>query len=547
MSAGDAEYQRCGSEIGIIPYLFMIQKTARKPLKDPAAERLVQNKANWNKEVSGFINDLIHLKKMMNGWPSKFYKERSSLSQPIPADPATIIGSLAGDFQDIAQRGNSLVQEQMKLVQERQQRLQNKQQQKAQQPAQPEAPAGPATPPPAPGGAPSGTDLTKQLAASFETKYGLVAEGSNPISRFFTRLLTPTMGTSEAARIRKYRMSLLDECAKAYKDMGKLQVEIVKPSKESLHSSNNMLHEAWEKWNVVYRGYQIYVANMPKVVADTGGDIQTPKEVRNDPSDKAIKNIEQSMKGETDNPDGPQPGDYEYNPKEGDPEEEKPSTPKAVKLHPTTAAFVSEAIKEYMSVVGRRSLVDPGGMVDWNGWHNSMEAYQMDKTNQAKANNVIANWSAALQVMNSQFQTNATSMKDLAQIARLRQKAQAVVPPAKPLPKPTDPLMDSEPTLPPATGQIEVLAQAFLKKWLGKTWHQMSLFDKTSAYRLDIFKMAGEIRVSLNQIMDSLEKGMDLEQLSSMTSEVHKKMTAMRGMMRALHLSLPKPKPAKKK
>src|SRR5574338_50285 len=97
----------------------MAVKTARKPSSDPVQEKLRQNKALWNKEVSTFVNDLIHLKKMMNGWPSKFHKERSRIVDPIPADPATIIGSLAGDFQEIAQKGNSIVQEQVNYAKNR--------------------------------------------------------------------------------------------------------------------------------------------------------------------------------------------------------------------------------------------------------------------------------------------------------------------------------------------------------------------------------------------------------------------------------------------
>ena len=53
---------------------------------DPAQEKLRQSKAAWNKSVSAFINDVIHFKKLMNGWPSKYFKERSKITLPIPAD-----------------------------------------------------------------------------------------------------------------------------------------------------------------------------------------------------------------------------------------------------------------------------------------------------------------------------------------------------------------------------------------------------------------------------------------------------------------------------
>src|ERR1700676_5491360 len=99
-----------------------MEKTARKSSTDPVQERLRQNKANLNKDISAFVNDLIHLKKLMNGWPSKFFKERSKITSPLPADPATIIGALAGDFQEIVSKGNGIIQEQLNYAKNRRQK-----------------------------------------------------------------------------------------------------------------------------------------------------------------------------------------------------------------------------------------------------------------------------------------------------------------------------------------------------------------------------------------------------------------------------------------
>ena len=228
-----------------------MEKTARKPSADPAQERLRQDKASWNKDVSTFVNDLIHFKKMMNGWPSKFFKERSRITQPIPADPATIIGSLAGDFQEITNRGNGIIQEQVEYAKTRRQK----------QPAKPQAgpqPAGQPATPPANDNAPK-PDLTqqmgKQLAASrqaelikvadaFESKYFLESEASNPISRFVTRLFNPRFGFGEAARMRRLRMAMLDNCVKSYKELKKLHAEVVKSSKTSIVTSHKMMTQS---------------------------------------------------------------------------------------------------------------------------------------------------------------------------------------------------------------------------------------------------------------------------------------------------------------
>src|SRR5271156_2900040 len=172
----------------------MIEKTARKPSADPVQEKLRQDKALWNKGVSVFITNLINLKKTMNGSPSKYFKERSKIVQPIPANPVAIIDSLAGAFQELAQQGSSIVQEQLAYSKNR----------RPKQPKAPETPKAQTTTPTPTASSPAAPapDLSKQLAA-WEQKYEMVVEGSNPLSRFLTRRLTRTKGTGEKHRINR--------------------------------------------------------------------------------------------------------------------------------------------------------------------------------------------------------------------------------------------------------------------------------------------------------------------------------------------------------
>lgn len=488
----------------------MIEKTARKPSADPVQEKLRQNKALWNKDVSAFVNDLIHLKKMMNGWPSKFFKERSRITEPVPADPATIIGSLAADFQDIAQRGNALVQEQLAYSKNR-----KKKQPKA--PTAPETPATPATPatPPAPATPPPGTpDLSKQLAA-FEQKYSLVSEGSNPVTRFFARLLNPTIGVGEAARIRRYRMSLLNACAKSYKDLGKLQVEIVKSSTASIATSNQLLHKAWNDWILVAKGFTTYKLNMPKVVEDTGGNIAPPSDLTEEKEkEEKAKKVEEKAEQQLHNQ---MKEDYEQedrNPfEEAVPVSPPPSAPVPP---PDYGANESMVLAKAIMQDYKRALAGdkfPGETV-FAELNNLIGKFTMAPTVSKPqwASALVQEYRNVLAVLNQRYGVNGLT---LTQIASLRDA--------------------KNPSTPPKVAQLEVTSQAFLKKWLGKTKHQLSLFDRTSSYRLDIYKMAEEVRKTLDQIMDSLEKDMNVDELDPMITEVNKKMTNLRGLMRALH------------
>ena len=249
-----------------------MEKTARKPSTDSNQERLRQNKANWNKEVSSFVNDLIHFKKMMNGWPSKFFKERSRITEPVPADPATIIGSLAGDFQDLVNKGNSVIQEQLNYSKTRRQRQPKQMNLPFSEPGKPPSPEAPK---------PEAPDLSKQLqlnlsASNHASDYYLISEASNPLTRFFTRLLNLSIGNSEGAHIKKYRMSLLNAAIQMVNDLKKLQEAVVGSGPQSIFVAGKLLDKTENNWVFLSSGFQAYQDTLPGGAKDVGGKINVP-------------------------------------------------------------------------------------------------------------------------------------------------------------------------------------------------------------------------------------------------------------------------------
>lgn len=260
----------------------MEKAAQRKSYRDPALNKIVQEKARWNREVSTLINDIIHFKKSMNGWPSKYYKERTRITQPAPIDLTGILGGLATKFQDLANEGNGIIQEQSEFARSRVKRQSERAQQKLEErhgPAEGPAPT-PAAPKP---------DLTQQLqkglaasehdspliklAAELEDKYTLEALASNPFSRFITRLFNPKFGFGEGARIRRLRMTMLDYCVKSYKELKRLHKEIVKSGKGSIINSHKMMSSVWNFWNAVNRIFATYKTIRPQEVKDEGGPI----------------------------------------------------------------------------------------------------------------------------------------------------------------------------------------------------------------------------------------------------------------------------------
>lgn len=493
-------------EIVIIFHIFMI-KVARKPSSDPVQEKLRQNKALWNKEVSSFVNDLIHYKKLMNGWPNKFHKEKSRIVDPIPADPATIIGSLAGDFNEIANKGNALIQEQVNYAKNRRKKqpkqlnlpLPQQQQQTPPTPA-PEAPKPdleqqlslPAV-------AALESDLVK-LGEAFEDKY-LVKEGSNPFSRFFARLLTPTAGFSDASGVRKARMAMLDSCVKCWKGLEDFQVVIVKSSDDSIKASYNLLRSIFYEWAKVRAGYEAAQKLLPKN-ADTGGPVQAPglpKDVRDA---KVKNNLPMDF-------DGPEKGPETQG--QSGPVQEGPNHGKMM-----TLAIAHALINDYVAALRSGSFAEDTS--SFGPLNSAIEKFKMNQDDINTSLSLIAVYRDLVNQLSGKYKVNKPTLREIA-AEKSKQK-----PPAQQV----------------ANAQLEVVAQAFLKKWLGKARHQL-FSGKTSSLRLGAYKSAHEMRKSLDKIMDVLEKDMDVQALDPLMSEVNSEMMETRKTLRALHLSQGKP------
>lgn len=462
-----------------------MEKTARRPSADPTQERLRANKAAWNKEVSAFINDLIHFKKLMNGWPSKFFKERSRITQPLPADPATIIGSLAGDFQEIATRGNGIIQEQVNYAKNRRQK-----QPRPAAPAPGQAPAGPATPEAAPAPEAPKPDLSQQigkglaaseedsalvkLAYELEDKYSLEAQASNPFSRFITKLFTPKIGFGEAARIRRLRMTMLDSCVKAYKELKKLHKEIVKSSKGSIGSAHHMMGVVYNYWNVVNRLFYTYRSIRPGEVKDPGGMIEN---VEMQAEKAAEKGLEKEQKATVSR----------------EVEEQKSSILVNLVRDFNTASnslgsVTNPAFHEMQSMV-EGILVAPSG----------------SKAEMMLKSPIAETYSKALKDTNAELGTSGTTFQEIANQVGMQE------------------------TNPP-----EATKQAQLGRGLSRMRHQL-LPGATSGQRLEIYNLITQTKKDLNEVMDLLEGGFDQNKLTVAVNQVNRGMTTLRTMIRALH------------
>ena len=414
-----------------------MEKHARKPSADPAQEKLREEKAIWNKEVSELVGNLIDAKKLMNGWPNKFYKERSRITRPIPADPATIIGALAGDFQDIANKANTIIRDQINYSKSRRQKQ------------------------PKPTGAPSTStpDLSRQLSANDHTYY-LISQASNPLSRFFHRLLSPGVGLDpDAARLRKYRMSLLDASVALDKDLKKLMTSIVSSGDSSLFVSSKLLDNGEDSYVFLASGLRSFQDAMPSGATNTGGTIQPSKPA----------------------------------------EEPAPKMPRKGAQPPPDLPGVPEMIADIQANAS-----------NFKGGTEGMPALRL----------LMAKF---LQAPPEEQKAAAAEME----VVYRRVIAQLSADRGYPVQPSLQAILDQSR---PKEEGLQTQAQ----NWLGKVKHRISPFDRTSAQRLDIYRGAKEARKLTDQIMDHLEKTLNMDVVWPMAERLGKELLNIRTVMNNL-------------
>ena len=201
-----------------------------KPSTDPVQNELRKHKAEWNYSVSEFIDNLIHLKKMMNGIPSKFNMERASIGEPLPKDPASVLGVLASDFNGIATDGNQIISEQLQYSKSRRRK-------KPQQLNLPSVSTTPQTPEPS-------KQLNLPSVASLQEDFSLQALSSGKLSRLWFKALP-------FRRNKEERLALMKSCLKIKEDIEKAQLEILGKGKESVQSTLILINSIIRKISIM--------------------------------------------------------------------------------------------------------------------------------------------------------------------------------------------------------------------------------------------------------------------------------------------------------
>lgn len=458
-----------------------MNKAARKQSTDPVQEKLREQKDYWNKKkVTPFIDNLIHFKKLMNGSPSKFNREKSPIGEPIPADPITILSLLVNDFGEIAEMAKGITSAQSQYSASRRKKR-----------------VIPAIDP-------------SQLNLPLGKNSSLQLEASNKLTRFFSHLKGPYFGYSPEARERKYRLTLLTAAATLEKEVKKLEHEILRDTPASIITSrllidkiNDQVYTAMSQLNFFSESIETKKTEEPK---EDSKEISTKTLIDDKvPSLKPSDNVAKSIIDQTD--DGL-------------------ISAKNIPGYDNTPANVSSDDTTLTSTI----LTDPLEIQqDIEANHDNipllmndplLQAVKIDITmvvgtpnpllKEEKIAQLAVDYKILIDYVNSKLGTNGGSLREI--------------------------LLSFATASEMHSARMEVFADNLLSKWINKTKHRLSPTNKTSALRLEIFESAKRSKDILDDMMNSLEKSLNISELHAFFKTLIDEITLMDKVMKPLEL-----------
>ena len=414
---------------------------------------LIDLKKSWNKKSKEFIKDFIAFIWLMNGKSSKFHMERSSIIEPIPKDPKTIIGSLKIDFSELTRDAETIIKYQSSMKDKTKKTSSN-----------------------------YGFNMTK--GPSHDDL--MLSYGSSGFSRFFTRLFTPTSGGSKSSRIRRYRLSLLDKLIPLYDEFSVFQKHLVKDESENFSEANSSfgkLEEQWGSFLEMFKFVENFAFNLEET-SQTSLQLEENNDKREDKKEEKQDKKEEKREEKQD--------------KKEEKREEKSEEKREEKQDKKEEKHVD-------TVIDQKDIEDLKNLSDFDKAAKIISIFN-SKKNQLSKNLMISHNLSTMTIYKIRWQTIHSNLEkaDTDKNDLISQKEKLSKKIIDEWEKITTELFAQSNNR--AVHQLEKLAQNYLSKWLGRAKHRF-FSDETSASRLDCYHFSEEIMEKIDKIMDSLENG----------------------------------------
>jgi hypothetical protein len=473
-----------------------MQKLAKKRSSDPAQQQLRETKDAWNgnvrsftKELSAlrnnirlFNSNLIEYKKLINGYPNVFYKQKGDIKYPIPVNTDQINSQLSDNFSgivqklsDLSSKFNDLAQKSSSIVAQQAQYSQTRKKKKG-----------------------------EENKIANDTSYLLVSDASTPFSRFFSGIVNPIFNREDWAR----RKSWLDLCLSLKKNFRHFDYLILGTDADSVKQANDLFRNIiWAQVDALSSSINRYYEKVSSL-SDDKEEKYDDKSSTDSTSNNKSSN--QSKKHKADLASKTKDNKVEYHLKTPDDEAMMPKRPSEGQLPsqptaqtepdiiPAEAAFIN-ARTEWKNAFQNPDQVNFKNFLLKNKLDNKsysavlQEAFEnifehFDSDDRYKSipyyNNFVETW--------SKFKTEWQNSQALASI-------------------------DYE---------LQKYGQYYVQRFLRKLRHKKPIIetgvDAFSINRLDLSEYTQNILNSLNDMMDSLESGLDIAVVYNTVNEIKK-------------------------
>lgn len=179
-----------------------MNKTADSNRNISKKRELIEEKAKFNKAVNEFISYMINYKNVQNGKPSTLLNvpQRSDIKYPIPGNPLNVIKHLEDTLKLIDSHGKQSIKKQ--------------------------------------------EELSVSKKSSYDYSNNFISNGSNPLTRFWSKLKNISFSDDNEGIIKSFRSSALSALADSYAKFTDVQTDILKTGPEGIKAANIALNDA---------------------------------------------------------------------------------------------------------------------------------------------------------------------------------------------------------------------------------------------------------------------------------------------------------------
>lgn len=435
-----------------------MEKIGKNKAKDPIQQKLRDHKDQWNAVCSKFISRLISFKKALNGrGDSKMGLPPSRIQDVLPSEISAFFNSLNSEFDKIFQSGNFIIKEQEEYSNARQKKIQERKEK-----------------------------LLAKPTLAFSVKSILEKQASNKATRLWSYLSS----IFSADEYKQYRMGMLRASSILYKNLSLFRSKILEQSIDSIPDAMDMYMKIVYSFSSLMEHFN----RLLSFTAVNNGKGSTEVDTESDGKEQEQqKNMQQSTNVvNTKQPASKPQGKAHINP-----------VPQENKAYVRTTPVNLRDLKKDLA-----SLIDIGMPLSvTENINNKLNAY--DKENDANKKEILDDliWEEYDKILHSAKKFVEAKMgKKLSEDFGSLQEL-------------SDELLSHLVFKKSNVDHLLIKRAGFLQ-WMKENIYKLTPFEMTSASKLEISEEIKKARRHVDDMMDVLENGIDVEKMKEIFTSI---------------------------